>query len=1225
MNQKFYMPKVPLIGIHQIGFDGAETPEEITSRTTQMIARSLNVRSTIAFVGSGISSAYGHANWDAYATELVEYTRKELEGKISEGHKRTLDAYVAGTTTETPTTLLHRSDRTLLVLNLCDELFAAQGTEEYEKFRAHTAGEIVPKKQLASNTDDDPFRLIIEKLDIRRFLTTNYDCQIEDALERILGCEIVSNHKAWPVEKDKSHGAVKPIARSLIHHSGNLEDLTQFAVAAPGYEMGVFHLHGVCGDRESMVITERDYQRVYLQEDRDHRAFRDALQVAFAGNAILFLGMGMEEADLLRPLRQFVSETTRGGYERPLFALLPDKNPEEADEIRQYLYSRYNVKTLFYDLDNKTDLTKSFCNAVRELGRCWSQWWQGWQLKPVVRQPVFFSPDEDCNCVTRHLTKPGLPFDVTEDRKQVSDVLATGAGAVLVLGRQGLGKGTLGQTIVQEINNTNHERFPKRFFATAHFSNDFLCIIDAAADFFGKPDIDLAADDGPSPLARFEAALNSGPNLFVIGGLERLLVPTSLKRAIEIEQANTFKYPLMVGEALTQEIKQFFAFVSEQGKKAKQDPQAYPGRIVLTSSVWPESLDIAGVAIVWLSGVVEERILEKEEFRGLNEDKVRELHRVLRGHAYTLAVIGSALAVLQANGGSRVSSQGWLNQLVDRLTPMDLDGRGLRAIAIATKVILDSADDEIKDYLVSILQKVALFSTPVTPMAVRACYPPAGPSLETVVTALEYLQKNNLLIGVHYEHKPFRTTAHTLVRNLVLKRMGSFPTAPGEAHRFEVGGWSSEVPDTFSGAGEGHQLIIDNIDSSLSHLEQADKSTDPRRRDLIRAVFGLIRSRCTATAIPRLSVLEPERTLRLPRPHYDAYQRRLSRLLNAIRTTEDLESWKAPNAKRAMVEHKFGALYADELAWLYNELGLVAFSTGFMPDAYALFRSGQHVNAVAERGARGYRWCESEINLGLVQMERGNLARGRYHLENAVRESAKLDVPTLTARAEGHLGLIYHLTGSYGRSKELYRSAIKELLRAGNRRGASIFLKHRGDLLRRLGKFKEASEDLQGSVAAAESGSHPDLVHYAMIARANLARAENKLVPIEELVPAIDFARRVGIPKLEWDAKIVQGQIALDQGEFEMAGRLAVSTLGIASSLGLRLRLTGSLILLGRVTDARGHSAGAKKLFNSAIQLAERQGNQLLIEKAAEALRASNSATRQSVFWNPLARQAASN
>jgi tetratricopeptide (TPR) repeat protein len=1222
MNQKFHMPKVPLVGIHQIGFDGAETSKEIESRTTQMIARSLNVRSTIAFVGSGISSAYGHDNWDKYAKELVTYTLGQLSEKIREEHVKTLAAYVASKELKNgKSNLLRRSDQTLLILDLCDELFAAQGVDEYEKFRKYTAGLIDSYKQYESTKD--PLGLIIEKLDIRRFLTTNYDCQIEDALKRILGCKIVSNHKAWTDEKDEDYGAVKPIARSLIHQSGNVEDLTQFAVAAPGYEMGVFHLHGVCGDRDSMVITERDYQRVYLQEDRDHRAFRDALQVGFAGNAILFLGMGMEEADLLRPLRQFVSEATRGGYERPLFALLPNKYPEEADEFRQYLYSRYNVKTLFYAVkENETDYTESFCTAIDDLGRCWSQWWQGWQEKPAVRKPKFFSPVT--NCVIRHLTEPELPFDVAKDTKGVSDAFANGAGAVLVLGRQGLGKGTLGQRIVNETNKTNdNELFDKRFFATAHFSNDFLCIIDAAADFFGEHDPHLDADEGPSSLERFEKALNSARNLFVIGGLERLLVPTSLKRTINIERSEAFEYPLLVGEALTQEIKQFFVLVSQQGTRANKDPRAYPGRIVLTSSVWPESLDISGIATVWLDGVSETTILGKPEFFSLQDDKlVRELHRVLRGHAYALAVIRSALALLQAGRVDGVSPHAWLNQLIDRLTPVDLDGRGPKAIAIATKIILGSARPEIKDHLDSILQRVALFSTPVTPLAVQACYPGAKkPPLRVVEEALEYLQDCNLLIRVQYEYKPFRTTAHTLVRNLVLKRMGSFPTAPGEAHRFEVGGWSSEVPDTFSGAGEGHKLIIDSIDSSLSHLEQADKTVDPQRRDLIRAVFGLIRSRCTATAIPRLSVLDPEPTFRMPRPHYDAYQRRLSQLLNAIRTTEGVKRWRAPNAERGTIEHVPGALYADELAWLYNELGLVAFSTGFMPDAYALFRAGQHVNAVAERGLQGYRWCESEINLGLVQMERGHLVRARYHFENAVRASAKLDVGTLVARAVGHLGLIHHLTGNYRRSKELYDSAVEELLAAGNRRGASIFLKHRGDLLRRMGKFKEAAEDLQGSVAAAESGSHPDLVHYAMIARANLARAENKLVPIEELVPAIDFARRVGIPKLEWDAKIVQGQIALDQGEFEMAGRLAVSTLGIASSLGLRLRLTGSLILLGRVTDARGHSGGARKLFHSAIQLAERQGNQLLIEKAAEALRASHSTTRHSLLWKSLTRQ----
>jgi tetratricopeptide (TPR) repeat protein len=370
-------------------------------------------------------------------------------------------------------------------------------------------------------------------------------------------------------------------------------------------------------------------------------------------------------------------------------------------------------------------------------------------------------------------------------------------------------------------------------------------------------------------------------------------------------------------------------------------------------------------------------------------------------------------------------------------------------------------------------------------------------------------------------------------------------------------------------------------------------------------------------------VLEPETTLRLPRPHYDAYQRRLARLLNAIRTRKGMkELWLNERSTpeedgdlkiaREEVEQQTGVLYADELAWLYNELGLVAFSTGLVPDSYALFRAGQHVNAVAERGFHGHRWCSSAINLGLVQIERGNLARGRYHLESAVRTAHVLKDVVLEARARGHLGLVHHLMGNYERAEKLYNKAIKELLPIGNHRGASIFLMHRGDLRRRMHKFQEAANDQRDCVAAAESGRHPDLVHYANLAIAKLKRAnERDLVALEELTPAIDFARCVGIPRLECDAQIVQGQIALEQGEYDMAGRLAVSSLGIASSLGLRLRLTGGLILLGRVSQARGHWQGAEKLYRAAVELAERQGNQLLIEKGEEALTASRSAERR--------------
>jgi|GEM_PF-3985110 len=1201
--------EIPLVGIHQIGFHGAIDEVDIQCRTRQMIARSLNTRNIIAFVGSGISMAYKHTDWDSFAASLIKFTLENVDREIlrkQPQHRKALASFHRQKRRQTHQSTLARSDQTLVMLDLCDELFAKEGPAAHQKFRDETARIINAFNDL--KTDDlDPLGLLIEKLEIRRFLTTNYDLQIERALVKNLNCRIRANHTAYP-EASEDRDAVKLVARSLIYSPDNIEDLSQFAVAAPGYEWGVFHLHGVTRDPKSMVVTERDYQRVYLQEDRDHQAFREALQVAFVGNAILFLGTGMEEADLLRPLRQFVSEGAHPGYERPIFALLPYPTTKnwltEAAEFRHYLYSRYGVKTLYYPVKGgKKGLTKSFCNAIKKLAWSWSLWWQGWQKKPVVRKPYFHMTDMKKKTVMiRHLTNAKSLFRVKKDEGDVAAELKNNARAVIVMGRPGSGKGTLGQTIAADDKIGPYE---KRFFATAHFSNDFLCMIDAATNFFDNGS--LKHDGVTSPLTRFETALNFGQNLFVMGGLERLLVPSPLKRALAIKDPLEFEYPLPVGKPLTPDVRDFFELVKRHIQAGQKK-----SRIVLTSSMWPETLEESGITKVWLKGVHEDVILHDKQFAALSDkDLVTRLHHTLRGHAYALAVIRSALIAMKRRKVSIEDQQQWLDHVFDRLSAVDLGSRPAMAIAMAGRMLLKYKPRGLSA-LEGILQRVALCTTPVTPAAIQACYG-AALSVDEVQRSLDYLQRSNLLIRVQYEYDPmFRSTAHTLVRNHVLTRMGYFPSAPAEAHNFEIAGWSSEVPDTLSGPGEGHKLGIQSIDAMLNSLEAGRNMKLHQYRHLIRAAFGLIRSRWTATAIPRLSVLEPETTLRLPRPHYDAYQRRLARLLNAIRTMKNMpELWLKEKSPRDEVEHEKGVLYADELAWLYNELGLVSFSMGLIADSYALFRAGQHVNAVAERGFHGHRWCASAVNLGLVQLERGNLARGRYNLECALRTAHALEDKVLEARAHGHLGLVHHLTGNYQQSEEHYEAAINQLRPIGNHRGASIFLMHRGDLLRRLQRSQEATSDLHESLAAAESGRHPDMVHYANLSIAKLKRSKGRLVTLEELTPAIDFARRVGIPRLECDAQIVQGQIALEQGEYDMAGRLAVSSLGIASSLGLRLRLTGGLILLGRVSEARGNLRGATKLYKAAIELAERQGNQLLIEKGEEALRASLSAERR--------------
>lgn len=58
-----------------------------------------------------------------------------------------------------------------------------------------------------------------------------------------------------------------------------------------------------------------------------------------------------------------------------------------------------------------------------------------------------------------------------------------------------------------------------------------------------------------------------------------------------------------------------------------------------------------------------------------------------------------------------------------------------------------------------------------------------------------------------------------------------------------------------------------------------------------------------------------------------------------------------------------------------------------------------------------------------------------------------------------------------------------------------------------------------------------------------------------------------------------------------------------------------SLILMGRVSAGRSNRDAAEKLYESAARMAERQSNQLLIEKAEECLRILHGAGVRGRRW----------
>ncbi len=213
----------------------------------------------------------------------------------------------------------------------------------------------------------DPIHTVFSALQLRRFLTTNYDLELERYLEHndyLLGAFTDGPDGDLDSEAAgaQSHlGATEPqhlmmgrrsrvgkYARSSVFDPTAASELVEFAVGAPGVHVDIFHLHGRAQKADPLVVTERDYQATYLKNDESRRIFNEALDVIFGGNSVLFMGAGLSEADLMRPLRQFVSNR-KGPADRPVFALVPALKGRTERDVELLRYKlRYGVQAIHH-------------------------------------------------------------------------------------------------------------------------------------------------------------------------------------------------------------------------------------------------------------------------------------------------------------------------------------------------------------------------------------------------------------------------------------------------------------------------------------------------------------------------------------------------------------------------------------------------------------------------------------------------------------------------------------------------------------------------------------------------------------------------------------------------------------------------------------------------------------------------------------------------------------
>jgi tetratricopeptide (TPR) repeat protein len=190
----------------------------------------------------------------------------------------------------------------------------------------------------------DPLLLLQDRLQVNRFLTTNYDGEIERLFDD-QGFRRLDNPDSLVAAS-----MTRPLAEDIVFDRSKAGVLVDFAVRDRGRSASVVHLHGKADEArpQQMIITEADYQKRYLGSDRIRGVLDNAISLAFGANPLLFVGSGMGEDDILRPLRQFMSIAPRGA-DRIAVALLPAlESSEKRTEQKIALLGRYGVYAIHF-------------------------------------------------------------------------------------------------------------------------------------------------------------------------------------------------------------------------------------------------------------------------------------------------------------------------------------------------------------------------------------------------------------------------------------------------------------------------------------------------------------------------------------------------------------------------------------------------------------------------------------------------------------------------------------------------------------------------------------------------------------------------------------------------------------------------------------------------------------------------------------------------------------
>ena len=285
----------------------------------------------ISFVGAGLSHPLKYPTWQELLEQLLSEARKWMNDPQFKPSVRLTDATALAFAQE-----------------LYDVIAANSLLPRYHEFLGNN---FKPRQNNGSSTTQ--VQRTIMSLPFKGWVTTNYDCCLEEALiaaklRQPKGGNQINDWSINPVVVQKNGGNPHTVSECLL----NMHDSTR---------PSVIHLHGEYRRVEEIILTRTDYEEAYGKPvmcsncgnlDSNWTLHRKLAWSLLATRRLVFFGFSLTDPYVVQLLESVASDLWR--HNEPIhFALTAIEWPvislQDAIQHEERFREKYGVQLVFYD------------------------------------------------------------------------------------------------------------------------------------------------------------------------------------------------------------------------------------------------------------------------------------------------------------------------------------------------------------------------------------------------------------------------------------------------------------------------------------------------------------------------------------------------------------------------------------------------------------------------------------------------------------------------------------------------------------------------------------------------------------------------------------------------------------------------------------------------------------------------------------------------------------